>query len=109
MRLINADKLKREDLCEICLSADCGDCFSDKNFAEWIASQPTVYDIDKIVQQLEGFKELECGDTDDDIELYELGRSQGKLEAYLNAIEIIKDGYEEIYRKEYDTAGNYHA
>ena len=58
MRLIDANKLKREDLCDICLSADCGNCFSNKNFEDWIASQPTAYDIDKIVEQL---KQLSIG------------------------------------------------
>lgn len=53
MRLIDADKLKREALCEICLSADCGDCFSDKAFEEWIASQPTAYDLGVVLQRLE--------------------------------------------------------
>ena len=56
--------------------------------------------IDKIVEQLEKYKELECDDIDEDIdeavedaeELYDIGRSQGRLEAYLNAIEIVKGG-----------------
>ena len=65
-----------------------------------LRSQPTAYDIDKVAEQLEEYKNLECDDIDDDIdeevedaeELYDIGRSQGRLEAYLNAIEIVKGG-----------------
>ena len=42
MRLIDADKLKREDLCDLCGSADCSNCFMDEDFQKWIDSQPTV-------------------------------------------------------------------
>ena len=41
-RHIDADKLERGDLCDICESADCSNCFSDDDFEEWIAKQPTV-------------------------------------------------------------------
>ena len=88
MRLIDADKLKREDLCDICLSADCGDCFSDKNFEDWIASQPTAYDPDKIVEQLEENWQIVRGN-------YAVERSryfEGKMDAYDRAIEIVKSG-----------------
>ena len=52
MRLIDAEKLKIDDLCDICNSADCANCFSDKAFEQWIASQPTAYDPEKVVEQL---------------------------------------------------------
>ena len=53
MRLIDADKLNRDDLCNICKSADCSNCFADEDMQQWIDKQPTVYDIDKVVEQLE--------------------------------------------------------
>ena len=71
--------------------------FTDEEAIEaWNRRKP----LEEIVEQLEKYKELECDDIDDDIdeevedaeELYELGRSQGKFEAYLNAIEIVKKG-----------------
>lgn len=85
MKLIDADKLKKA------IQVICG-TDSITTVEHIIDAVPTAYDIDWVVDQLEKFKELECGDTKEDIELYELGRSQGKLEAYLNAIEIVKEG-----------------
>ena len=35
-------KLNTDDLCDICSSADCANCFSDEDFKEWIDSQPKV-------------------------------------------------------------------
>ena len=51
-RYINADKLKREDLCDICGSADCSNCFSDDDFEEWIDKQPTAYDVEAVCKQI---------------------------------------------------------
>lgn len=88
MRLIDADKLTREDLCDICNSADCANCFSDKAFEQWIASQPTAYDSDKIVEQLEENWQIARGN-------YAIERSryyEGKMDAYDRAIEIVKGG-----------------
>ena len=90
MRLIDADKLIYE------LDA------SDRDiYCKYVIEEaPTAYDVKSVVEQLEKYKELECDDIDDDIdeavedaeELYDIGRSQGRLEAYLNAIEIVKSG-----------------
>ena len=86
MRLIDADKLKREDLCEICLSADCGDCFSDKNFEEWIASQPTTYDVESVIEQLEDYKMWK------EFIVYDF--TYRELKIITRAIEIVKGGAE---------------
>lgn len=40
--MIDEKKLKREDLCTICNSADCTNCFSDEDFRKWIDEQPKV-------------------------------------------------------------------
>ena len=89
MRLIDADELKREDLCDFCNSADCANCFSDKAFEEWIASQPTAYDIDKVVEQLE------------ELVSYKMERSRmydghthydSEIMGITQAIEIVKKG-----------------
>lgn len=87
MRLIDADKLKREDLCEICLSADCGDCFSNKNFEDWITSQPTAYDPEKVVEQLKAeYKPVVQGRKNG--KTLRMGFNSG----IARAIEIVKGG-----------------
>lgn len=40
--MIDEKKLNRDDLCDICRSADCTNCFSDEDFEKWIDSQPKV-------------------------------------------------------------------
>ena len=61
---------------------------------------PTAYDPDKVVEQLEKLKKAEqdrqddcdedgCGDGE---QIYDDGRSQGRFEAYVRAIEIAKGG-----------------
>ena len=65
-----------------------------------INEQPTAYDPDKVVEQLEKLKKAEqdrqddcdedgCGDGE---QIYDDGRSQGRFEAYVRAIEIAKGG-----------------
>lgn len=58
MKLIDADAINFEDMCDCCPSADCGDCPGPKGFASWLKKQPTAYDPDKIVEQL---KQLSIG------------------------------------------------
>lgn len=62
--------------------------------------------MDKVVEQLkktsywtEPTYDEDGYSCDDEIEVIDLS----------DAIEIVKGGYEEVYREEYDTAGNYHA
>ena len=40
--MIDEKKLNTDDLCQICGSTDCANCFSDEDFKEWIDSQPKV-------------------------------------------------------------------
>lgn len=95
-RLIDANKLDREDLCDVCSCAYCADCFSDENFEEWIKNQPTAYDIDEIVEELE--KAAKIYRDKAVIELSTEGHTldyehfEGKSKAFLNAIEIVKGG-----------------
>lgn len=40
--MIDEKKLNKGDLCDICRSMDCVNCFSDEDFKKWIDSQPKV-------------------------------------------------------------------
>ena len=40
--MIDEKKLDIDDLCQICRSADCANCFSSDDFKKWIDSQPKV-------------------------------------------------------------------
>ena len=40
--MIDEKNLNTDDLCQICGSTDCANCFSDEDFKEWIDSQPKV-------------------------------------------------------------------
>ena len=40
--MIDEKKLNKDDLCDICSSADCVNCFADEDFKKWIDSQPKV-------------------------------------------------------------------
>lgn len=40
--MIDEKKLNTDDLCDICSSADCANCFSSEDFNKWIDSQPKV-------------------------------------------------------------------
>ena len=65
-----------------------------------ILKQPTAYDPDKIVVQLEELKKAEqnrpdnCDETGfgDGEQIYDDGRSQGRYEAFGEAIKIVKRG-----------------
>ena len=70
------------------------------NCIEMVEKQPTAYDLQTVVRQLEDVKccELEkvsdcdengCGDAE---QIYSDGRSQGRYEAFMQAIKIVKDG-----------------
>lgn len=67
---------------------------------ELIDAQPTAYDPDEVVEQLEKLKKAEqdrsddcdedgCGDGE---QIYDDGRSQGRYEAFGKAIQIVKGG-----------------
>lgn len=82
MRLIDADAINFEDICDCCPSADCGDCPGPEGFASWFKKQPTAYDIDKVVKQLE--EKLNEPRYQHDGEDYFVG--------IIEAIEIVKSG-----------------
>ena len=93
-RLINANKLDREDLCDVCGCAYCADCFSDENFEEWIKNQPTAYDIDKVVERLEEERDrpfADCNLTINGICANDREIVASKV-AIKYAIEIVKGG-----------------
>ena len=91
MRLIDADSLNSDDLCDVCGSADCSNCFTTKAFEEWIQMQPTAYDIEKVVRQL--WKTSDCYRKSigfcDDTNCFECGHCHLTLK---QAIEIVKKG-----------------
>ena len=98
-RLIDANKLNREDLCNLCRSADCANCFSDEAFEKWITTQPTAYDIDKVVEQLEEMQNFEertgkcyCPDANEEDCRYAFSDLSCAYCSIEKAIEIVKGG-----------------
>lgn len=96
MRLIEADKLMKE----------LGECFYDTTNPEarraahdtmalcerLIREQPTAYDVDKVVEQLEELREMvPVNRLLDDI-IKDKPKELGQLMAYRKAIEIVKSG-----------------
>ena len=78
MRLIDADVMHRE-----IDKYNPEGRMSLKNIKRYIDAQPTAYDIDKIIEQLEELKET----------AYEsYGLASGAYVAMCNAIEIVKKG-----------------
>ena len=67
---------------------------------ELLEHQPTAYDVDKVVEELERLKETEQNREDecdeegngDAEQIFSDGESQGKFRAYLKAIEVVKAG-----------------
>ena len=65
-----------------------------------IDAQPTAYDLDKVVEQIEKLKKAEQDRPDacdengfgDGEQIFNDGRSQGRFEAFGEAIEIVKGG-----------------
>ena len=65
-----------------------------------IEEQPTAFDVDKVVEQMEELKKAEQNRPDncdengfgDGEQIYDDGRSQGRFEAFGEAIEIVKGG-----------------
>lgn len=88
MRLIDADKLKKEIHCAYS---------DDLEILEKIENQPTAFDVEKVIEEFENLQEVELhmcdelvdGDADTH---YNDGVSQGRYEAFFEAIEIVKRG-----------------
>lgn len=81
MRLIDADKLNMNDMCDHCRSACCVDCIGNEEFAKWTESIPTAYDPDKVVEQL---KQLRTDETPE--------WNAGYYTARYEAIKVVKKG-----------------
>ena len=98
MRLIDADAFKSQ----IAGMAISNNYPANKANAwcELIDAQPTAYDPDKVVEQLEDLRKAEQDRTDacdedgcgDGEQIYDDGRSHGRFEAYVRAIDIVKGG-----------------
>lgn len=65
-----------------------------------VDSQPTAFDVEKVIEELENLREVELrkpdmcdelGDGDADAQ-YNDGVSQGRYEAFIEAIKIVKRG-----------------
>jgi hypothetical protein len=83
MRLIDADKLENVDF---------SDCIDSMEIMNVIDEQPTAYDPDKVVKQLEKLKSLvPVNRVLDDI-VNDKPKELGMLIAYEKAIEIVKGG-----------------
>lgn len=63
-----------------------------------VREQPIAYDVDKVIDELRQLKNKEFSYDDNEEELmdgeeiYDEGRSQGRYEAFLKSIEIVKSG-----------------
>lgn len=88
--MIDADELKTQLYDSIMVNEDM-DCLDFLRVESLIDAQPTAYDVDKVVQQLENLKkyELNLADMMFDIQSNGLGRHFICLE---DAIEIVKAG-----------------
>ena len=91
MRLTDADKLKADLEKAISKNEDM-DCLDFLRVASFIDAQPTAYDPDKVVEQLEKLKSLvPVNRVLDDI-VNDKPKELGMLIAYEKAIEIVKGG-----------------
>lgn len=90
-RLIYADKLKADLEKAISKNEDM-DCLDFLRVASVIDAQPTAYDQDKVVEQLEELKSLVPVNRILDDIVNEKPKELGMLIAYRKAIEIVKAG-----------------
>ena len=98
MRLIDADKLYDW------IRTECNpygkptiDFESGNRMLDIIKRMPTVFDKEKVIEKIVELRQMEYCDTDDEDsfdgeEIYDKGRSQGRFEAYHNAINIVEKG-----------------
>jgi hypothetical protein len=71
-----------------------------RHFIETIVEQPTVFDAEKVIEEFENLREVELHTVDMCDELgngdgesqYNDGVSQGRYEAFIEAIEIVERG-----------------
>lgn len=105
MRPIDANKLEgkvreyfKEKITRGVYAVDTVNCSVD--ICRMVEEQPTACDVEKVVEELENLREVELrrpdmcdelGDGDADAQ-YNDGVSQGRYEAFIEAIEIVKRG-----------------
>lgn len=71
---------------------------SIKDVKDIIRKAPTVFDKEKVIEELVELRQKEYSDSDEEIEIidgeeiYDEGRSQGRFEAYHRAIKIVEKG-----------------
>lgn len=87
MRLIDADKLKADLEKAISKNEDM-DCLDFLRVASFIDAQPTAYDPDKVVEQLEDRKSLML----ETLKISEADIDRGRIYGMDKAIEIVKAG-----------------
>ena len=105
LRPIDANKLEekvreyfKEKITRGVYAVDTVNCSVD--ICGMVEEQPTVFDVEKVVEELENLREVElsrpdmCGELGDgDGEAqYNDGVSQGRYEAFIEAIKIVKRG-----------------
>lgn len=67
-------------------------------FETVVDDAPTAYDLDAVCEELKKLKNAEVDMSDEEPELadaeniYEGGRAQGRVEAYVKAVEIVRNG-----------------
>jgi len=97
MRLIDVDKITSS---EIAKYLGRGYEFCAPDIEDMLREQPTAFDVEKVVEELENLREVELhtGDMCDELgngdgeSQYNDGVSQGRYEAFIEAIKIVKRG-----------------
>lgn len=98
MRLIDADAFKKQ-IAGITI-ANNYPANKASALCDLMDAQPTAYDVDKVVAELERLRDIERNRPDrcngdgygDPEDIYEDGVSQGRYGAYWKAIQIVKGG-----------------
>lgn len=90
MRLIDADRLMDRLRGNVLIDVT-------PELEETIAQQSTAFDKEKVIEELVELRQKEYCDDDDETsidgeEIYDRGRSQGRFEAYHNAMKIVEKG-----------------
>lgn len=99
MKLIDADLLVKNCKCTGKFE-DNFNCVTLAELKKVIENQPTAFDVEEVIEELENLREVELHIPDMCDELgsgsgeiqYNDGRSQGRYEAFIEAIEIVKRG-----------------
>ena len=90
MRLIDADKLI-EELTIKAVSKDAHIISIANAVVNLVNNQPTAYDIDKVIEELEKQRNIIFQDTDSEIKIVR-ANAWDKIDVLNKAIEIVKQG-----------------